>query len=460
MAIPTYLRELHSSLGSRLRPEDVLAIIVRGRPSALPEKWRVAFREAIWGRSGYYSTWSSMSSDFARPVGAERQLASLVKATGWKIEADAGNPQSLAGVVELVGNTLGGNGRRLDREQRKAEGVDLSRRKYNRQWRAMRRLHHKTNKLATEIQKHEMQLIGRSGFASKITLERFAADPAAAHFIAYWVARKNLRRQFSLEGKQNPMDEVATWFLSACVSSETTDWMLIALACPNPGILNKLSDREQGWLLAEWFSVLRTCAGVLKQAWPTDVDKRTMIVRRGHDSSTWNTMAQAYNTARASWLACIAAWGAECMLDAACPGKVMRLMAADLAYWHRSTSGSEADPNSEVWANLPMPWDVLSGEVECTRQQVEGVCRIIGLNPRDSGWTAPRPAGEPVPFSVTPELVHGVTVASPEWAMLLRRAGVFSGKKLTDDYQLHAEVEHGLAGGVVVSDLPSRPLVE
>jgi hypothetical protein len=46
MAIPTYLRELHSSLDSRLRPEDVLAIIVRGRPSALPEKWRVAFREA------------------------------------------------------------------------------------------------------------------------------------------------------------------------------------------------------------------------------------------------------------------------------------------------------------------------------------------------------------------------------------------------------------------------------
>jgi hypothetical protein len=470
MVIPTYLRELHSSLDSRLRPEDVLAIIARGRPSALPEKWRVAFREATWGRKGYYSTWSSMSSDFARPVGAGRQIVSAERAFQHPLsdayvdlpdrDIDPDDPAELAFVTESLAAEIGGNGQRLDREQRKAAGVELSRRKYNRQWRAMRRLHHKTNKLALEIQKHEMQLIGRSGFASKITLERFATDPAAAHFIAYWVARKNLRRQFSLEGKQNPMDEVATWFLSACVDSETTDWMLIALACPNPGILNKLSDREQGWLLAEWFSVMRTCASVLQQAWPADVDKLTMIVRRGHDSSTWNTMAQAYNTARASWLACIAALGAERMLDAACPGKVMRLMAADLAYWHRSTSGSDADPNSEVWANLPMPWEVLSGEVECTRSQVEGVCRIVGLDPRNSGWTAPRPAAKPVPFSVTPELVHGVTVASPEWAMLLRRAGVFSGKRLTDDYQLRAEVAHGLTSGVVVSDLPSRPLVE
>jgi hypothetical protein len=188
--IPTYLRELHCSLDGRLRPEDILAIIVRGRPSAVPDVWRTQFRGAGQKQAG----WSSMSTDFARPVGAARQLASLVKATGWDIQAAPDDPMSVAGVVEYVGDVLGGNGQRLDRDERKRAGVELSRRKYNRQWRAMRRLHYKSQKMATEIQKREMQIIGRSGFSAQIPLERFAADPVAAHFIAYWVARKNLRR--------------------------------------------------------------------------------------------------------------------------------------------------------------------------------------------------------------------------------------------------------------------------
>jgi hypothetical protein len=35
-----------------------------------------------------------------------------------------------------------------------------------------------------------------------------------------------------------------------------------------------------------------------------------------------------------------------------------------------------------------------------------------------------------VPFTVTPELVHGVAVSSPNLANLLRKVGVFSGKAL------------------------------
>lgn len=463
--IRTYLCELHKSLDSRLRPEDILAIIVRGRPGAVPDAWRPAFRGAGSGKPQYHH-WSSMSSDFARPVGATRQLASVKRAFGTAADNPAymdltgGNvcpdsPTDLGWVVEKLAAQLGGNGQRLDRNERKQVGVELSRRKYNRQWRAMRRLHHKSQTLVTEIKKRELQIIGRSGLLSQIPLERFAANPTAAHFIAYWVARKNLRRQFSLEGKQNPMDEVAAWFLEECVRDPNTDWAMIALACPNPGILNKLTDDEKGELLAKWFIVLRNCANLLKQSWPVGVDKFTMIVQRGHDSSTWNTVAQAYNTARASWLACIAALGAEQMLDAACPGKVMRLMAADLARWHAS-AGSVIEPNTKVWALLPMPWDVLDGSATCSRAFVQRACAAAGLDPRLTGWTAPRATAPPAPFTVTPELVHGVTVASPEWAALLRRAGVFSGKKLAGDSQLVAEAVHGLAGGVVSSDLPSK----
>ena len=56
-------------------------------------------------------------------------------------------------------------------------------------------------------------------------------------------------------------------------------------------------------------------------------------------------------------------------------------------------------------------------------------CGAAGLDPEESGWTAPRPTGDPTPFRPTPELVHGVEVADPQWAVLLRHAGVFSGKK-------------------------------
>lgn len=469
--IPTYLRKLHESLDSRLRPEDVLAIIVRGRPSAVPDVWRRQFPAGGSGaRKQAYLGWSSMSSEFARPIGAARQLASAKRAFGTAADnlhymdftaSDIypDNPTDVGWVVEKLGEQLGGNGQRLDRDERKRAGVELSRRKYNRQWRAMRRLHHKSRKLAVEIEKRDLQILGRSGFVSQISLERFAADPTAAHFIAYWVARKNLRRQFSLEGKQNPMDEVATWFLLQCTKADTVDWAMIAMVCPNVGILNKLTDDEKGELLAKWFTVLRSCSNLLKQSWPADADKSTMTVKRGHDSSTWNTIAQAYNTARASWLACIAALGAEQVLDAACPGKVMRLMAADLARWHGSV-GSVIEPNTKVWALLPMPWDVLDGRATCSRAFVQRACAAAGLDPQRTGWTAPRPAAPPVPFTVTPELVHGVTVASPEWAMLLRRAGVFSGKKLANDPQLVVEAAHGLTGGVVTSELPSRPLVE
>lgn len=205
---------------------------------------------------------------------------------------------------------------------------------------------------------------------------------------------------------------------------------------------------------------MKMCSEYLAETWNDKIDKETMIVRPGFDFSTWNTMPSAYNNARVNWLACLTALGAEEMLNAACPGKVMRVMAADL-YWYRS-SGGDVDPNTLVWATLPMPWEVISGARECPRADVADACRVAGLDPQESGWTAPRrPSSlQPPSFEFTPELVHGVTVASPEWAALLRRAGVFSGKKLTTDPELLGDAGHGLAEGVVLSELPKkRPTV-
>lgn len=468
--IPKYLVDLHRSLDGRLRPEDVLAIIVRGAPGAVPSSMRPNIRPAGSKAGPRWDaidpSWSSMSTDFVRPVGAAAQFASAARAFNHPLQPvsahglDPDSPSDVAFAVSMLAEEIGGNGPRLTREQRAAAGLgNLSRRKYNRQWRAMRRLHHKGRVLSVEQKKRGMQIIGHSGFGADITLERFAADRHAAHFIAYWVARKNLRRQFTLSGRQNPMDTVAAWFLRACVDATDTDWAMVAWVCPNVGILKRLTGQEVGELLGKWFNVMLECSHILMDAWPSDVDKWTMVVRRGHDSSTWNTMATAYNMARSSWLACIAALGAERLLDARCPGKVMRLMAADLMRWHSSV-GDDVEPNTKVWAWLPMPWEVLHGTQPCSRAAVERACTAAGLDPRSSGWTAPRPAGEPAPFTVTPELVHGVTVASPEWAALLRRAGVFSGKGVTVDTTLMADALHGLQQGVVQSELPVKRPVE
>lgn len=373
-------------------------------------------------------------------------------------DVDADDADALVATASQLGESLAWAPERdghLTRAQRAAAGVELSRRKYNRQWRALRRLNRKASKLGVEQTKRELILIGRSGFTCRITPERFHANPAAAYFVAYWTARKNLRRQFSLSGKSSPMDEVARALLDRCEANPGTDWEMIAYARPTPDVLTRLTDAEKGDLLGQWMAMLRRAAGLLEGAWDPTCDRTRMIVRRGQDSSTWNTVAQAYNTARAAWLACVTALGAETLLDAALPGKVMRLMAADLAYWHTATGG-DVDPNTGVWAALPLPWQVLSGDAVCTRREVEEACRSRGLDPRVSGWTAPKPTGKVAAFELTPELVHGVTIADPVWAGLLRRAGVFSGKQITADRELAVHAAAGLAGGVVVSDLPSR----
>lgn len=134
----------------------------------------------------------------------------------------------------------------------------------------------------------------------------------------------------------------------------------------------------------------------------------------------------------------------------------MRLMAADLAWWHQR-SGSNLDPNTKVWSALPLPWQVLSGDIACTRADVEQACAAAGLDAAATGWTATPTKHRVAAFKPTPELVHGVTIADPVWASLLRRAGVFSGKGIKPE--LAADAVHGLDSGVVVSELPSRPLV-
>ena len=157
-----------------------------------------------------------------------------------------------------------------------------------------------------------------------------------------------------------------------------------------------------------------------------DIARDTMIVKRGNDSSTWNSTAGAWNKARDNWMNLIYALGLDYILDDLCFGKALRLMAADVAAWHRSAGGG-LEPNTVVWNEIPLPWEIFNGSKSCNKEKVVKACKKAGLDPEKSGWIAPREV-KVSEFRPTPELVHGVTVYNPFLATVLKRHKYFSGK--------------------------------
>jgi hypothetical protein len=256
-----------------------------------------------------------------------------------------------------------------------------------------------------------------------------------------------LRSEFTIVSQQRAYDEVADMLFRRCRNGQqpsmlrqlltgepkalpptTTNWWAIAQVYPEQEVLKRLTDEQKGLLLGRWTALLLELAGYLQKIWAANTFRRdTMIVKKGDDSSTWNIAAGAWNKARDNWINLLYSLGMEEILDAKCPGKVLRLMAADVVYWHQQAGGM-LDLNTIVWTALPLPWEVLQNTASCTRAMVRAACRQARLDPTTSGWLAPRLHGV-VPFRPTPELVHGVSVSSPYLAQLLRQHKVFSGKQ-------------------------------
>ncbi|HEY0779752.1 MAG TPA: hypothetical protein VGD56_17425 [Gemmatirosa sp.] len=433
------LASLHASLGARRRPEDVAATVhellgaalARDEARVLDRAARGSLARNVWG-------YTSMLQDFAPPIGCARQVAKAVElfTLAHPLAADlCGDPVAVEAFVRETGGVIrkayGANdfkADRLDRAAREAAGLTLGHRAYNKRFRLLARLEAKVVTLAHELRKRELQMTGKSGLASRIPWDAFAADPDTACFVAYLTARANLRSAFTLDPQQRAFDEIAAMLLRRVERSAMAQWFVVAHVYPAPVVLTHLTPGEAGALVGRWYAVLQDAGSLLADLWPTlAADPRSMIVRRGMDSTTWNVTAGAWNKARDGWIALLHALGLESMLDVACPGKAMRLMAADVA-WGHATFRSGIDPNTEVWASLALPWAVLAGTAECTRRDVEAACARVGLDPEQTGWTAPRARRHAALFRPTPELVHGVTVTNPYLADALRRAGWYSGK--------------------------------
>jgi len=436
----TNLRELLRSLDRRLRPEDVADLVLNQlRPSLTAAEATTigrAARHALARRPGAYT---SMMLDFARPVGMQSQMrtaVALFPTVAAPPEPDQDDPEAvlayLSQAEQLIGKTVGRNDFKADRlntAEREAAGLDLSRRQYNKRFRLATRIEAKCARVRRLLDQRALTLISKSRLASELSWEEFSADVNAACFVAYYAARCSLRSEFTIEGQTRPYDEVADALFRRCVENgRTTNWFAVAHVFPDRRVLAHLTDEQQGFLLARWHGVLVRLSGYLRELYSRDgLDRRTMIVRKGNDSSTWNVMAGAWNRARESWIAFLSAMGMEEVVERMCPGKVLRLMAADVARWHRATGGGLA-PDTAVWAELPLPWDVLAGDAACTREQVEACCRRHRVDPAKGGWTVARSGPRVEAFGPTPELVHGVTVGHPGLALVLRKLGWFSGK--------------------------------
>jgi len=433
------LELLFKSLDARMRPEDVAQHVLDLLGDTLTSKQRNELHKAARSslRRGVWQ-FSSMLQDFVRPKGPLRQsrkARELFEAAGELKAADCADPQKVEAFIRQIGpeirKSFGSNdfkADRLNREERKSAGLELSRRRYNKLFRLLQRLEHKLATLRRELTIREFTLIGKSGLTSQLSRKDFSSNHHSAAFIAYYTARCKLRSQFTIRGQERPFDTVAESLFDQCKQEPGTNWWAIAHVFPHDAVIAKLTEEQKGELLGRWFAVMQEVAKLLKTIWEENTFRRdSMVVKKGDDSSTWNNTASAWNRARSNWDCPALCLKMESLLDEILPGKVLRLMAADVAAWHRATGG-DLDADTKVWSVLPLPWEVLSGQTTCTRSLIEDTCRHHHVDARKKGWVSPHPPRTAVEFKPTPELVHGVSVSSPALAAVLRKAKWFSGK--------------------------------
>lgn len=441
------IKQLHKSLKERKRPEDIAQMVLELIGEKLSAKEKNILNKASKGSlKKTFFGYTSMMQEFATAVGAEKQIKKTIEI--FKLDnketIDYNNVDDIKKFIEevspVISKVVGANNflsDRLNREQRKEKGLDLSKRSYNKKWRLLKRLENKLLKYRREIKKIEFQKIGKHGLSHTISFEEFQKDVNSACFIAYYNSRCNLRSVFTNTSQERAFDEISEMLLNRCKKASTgsilglfrtkTNWWAISHIYSAQEVLNKLSDKHKGELLGKWTGILQEIADLLDEIWSkSDINRQTMVVRRGNDSTTWNNTAGAWNKARDNWMNIIYALGMDYILDEICFGKVLRLMAADVVAWHHFTGG-KLDPNTEVWNKIPLPWEVFQGKENCNKELVVKYCNQAGVNPEKSGWIAPR-VHWVAEFKPTPELVHGVAVSNPYLATVLKKHKYFSGK--------------------------------
>ena len=445
------IEQLFQTLKERKRPEDVAEMVIELTKDSLTINERLLLEKVAKGSlARNVFGYTSMLQSFAEAKGAGKQITKAIEIFQLdnKNKSDYNNQKDIEDFINFVSpiihKTAGKNDFKVDRlnkSQRKESGLDLSKRNYNKKWRLLSRIETKLLKFIRESKKVEFQKIAKHGLAHSLYFSNFSSDINTACFIAYYNSRCNLRSVFTNQSQERPFDEISEMLLNRCkgedrkkidffTKTETlsnTNWWAIAHIYTSQDVLSNLTDEQKGLLLGKWTTILQEIAELLDEVWSvSNINRETMVVKRGNDSTTWNNTAGAWNKARDNWMNLIYSLGLDYILEEICFGKVLRLMAADVVAWHFS-SGGKLDPNTEVWNKIPLPWEVFQNKAVCNKELVIKYCKKVGLDPEKSGWIAPRIHGI-AEFKPTPELVHGVVVSNPYLATVLKRHRYFSGK--------------------------------
>jgi len=149
----TPLRQLFRSLDERWRPEDVAKIIEVLLELSQSEK-RTISKASKHARN---SPFSSMSSDFQRPVDLTNQLRIGKVLFGQPVAFRADDitkiKEWLDDAQASIGKTFGDNDfkhSRLPKSERLAKGIDISRRQYNKRFRLAVRMEKKLGRFIRE----------------------------------------------------------------------------------------------------------------------------------------------------------------------------------------------------------------------------------------------------------------------------------------------------------------------
>lgn len=427
-------RLLHRGLSRRPTPEEVSEIIRPMLADDLTLAELSMFPKTRWK--------SSMSADWDKPVSLQKQVDTLnaILEKQWPgvgTTTDGADPREvrdlLAVARDLMGMVSGKTSFKDDRlnraerskQRRKRPGLAaISRRRYDKLFRICARLEREVGDLEDQQHLSDLARFAKIGFADHVTFHHFRKSALTAAFVSYYTANLGRRSIFTSGKQAKALDKVGEMLLTHLEADPKTSWLAVAHVFPRWDIVARLTLRERVELLDKSRAVLEDVALRLKACVTPTMNLDEMIVRRGDDSSTWNALAGSWNKARDMWFA--VGWSIDpSIMDAFAPGKVMRLMAADVVAWHRRTNG--LDPDTRVWASLPRPWEVMLGETTCTREQVFSACLAAGVDPSTSGWAKPRPRTAVDEIYSTPELVHGVVISHPQLAALLRKAGYFGG---------------------------------
>lgn len=322
--------------------------------------------------------------------------------------------------------------RGYDAAARHANLPGVSVRTYRRAVRVVNHLEQRTAVLAAQRDTEAAVAFGKARLAHTIARADFVDHVPTAAFVAYYVARLGLRTVFTNGPQTRPMDDIAEELLQLALADDGVRADVIARVLTRQQVLDLLTEEQKGELLGVYYEQMAAFSRALRRSFDHNRDRTSMVARPGDDSSTWNAASRAFNQARTGWLNLTTALGLADVVEDACPGKVPALVAADVAHWHASDGGGQ-HADIEVFAKLPLPWDVILDGTSCPAGLVRQVCHQEGLDADATGWTSAYRQGELAEAGPTPELVHGVVISSPAMAQWLRAVNAFSGRYSLED---------------------------